>query len=144
MTTVCRFCQSPIEIPLPADERMEKMMRVVSTRACCNRCADYQRGQRDRAEDIGKLGLAYQYADGNDEKRSALLKAARIVMQRVIQAAEDHHLISGLSSRLDEWVGTFVQTPNAGEWQAKTFVKGAADIAKQTHAPKQEEPHYDY
>lgn len=135
MTTVCRFCQVPIEIPLPDDDRMQRLMRVLSTRACCNRCAGYQRSQRDRAESLGKLGLVYKYAEGDNDKRAALLKASKVVMQTMIQAAEEHHFVSGLSAGLEDWVGTFCQTPNAGEWQAKLFVKGAADIAKRTHKP---------
>ena len=45
----CRFCGVQITIPLPEDERMRQMLRTISTRACCNRCADYKRAVRDNA-----------------------------------------------------------------------------------------------
>lgn len=134
MKSVCRFCHMPIEMPLPADERMGKFLRVLATRACCNRCADYQRSQRDRGELLGHLG--YQHACTFDESdRQPMERAARAIMLAAIRAAEEHHFLSGLEREVDEWMDNFRRDPRAARWQTQLFVKGVADIAKQTHQP---------
>lgn len=132
MTTTCRFCGCPVEIPLPEDERMQRFIRTLATRACCNRCADYQREQRDLGERLGKVGLGYKHTEDKDT-RETLSRAAKAIMVRMVQAAEEHHMIQGLSKDIPEWEDTFRQTPEAACWQARLFVRGAADLAKQTH-----------
>lgn len=118
---------------MPEDERMQQFIRTMATRACCNRCADYQREQRDLGERLGKVGLAYKATEDGDT-RSVLGRAANAIIVRMVQAAEEHHLMSGLSKDIPEWEDTFRQTPEAACWQARLFVKGAADLAKQTHS----------
>lgn len=132
MTTPCRFCLHPVEIPLPEDERMQRFIRTLATRACCNRCADYQREQRDLGERLGKIGLAYK-ATEDSETRENLGRAAKTLMARMIQLAEEHHFLSGLSKDIPEWEATFRETPQAACWQARLFLNGAVDLAKQTH-----------
>lgn len=130
--TICRFCHKPIVIPLPDDKRMERLVRVLMTRACCNRCADYQRRQRDLGELLQHIVLPLCNGASQDE-RSRIQQQAQRICTAVVGAAEEHHLISGIQRDTPDFVANVLSQPRTALWQTREFVKSVVHTARAIH-----------
>jgi hypothetical protein len=131
MNSVCRFCRRPIEIPMPEDQHMRRLLMQLMTKACCNRCADYQRGQRDRAELLGRLGLMIRQDPKPDHPAREMIRRTCLKM---VTDAESHYLVSGWKDDADMMVQQVFESPDRGEWIGREFVRLAAQGAREAYA----------
>jgi hypothetical protein len=138
----CRFCRTELSVEIPEGEENAKMAKLIGnlvSRVCCNRCADYHRGQRDRADRIQRASLAIKTS--GDREANALRQMVTTVATSVVQAAEDHYLISGLLSEAKEFAKTILEQPEYAASHVRVFDKKANELAMRTH---NREPEYPY
>lgn len=132
----CRFCRRQLSVEIPEGEENRKMAALIGnlvSRVCCNRCADYHRGQNDRADRIQRSALAIKHS--GDREAQVLRDSVTYTAKAVVQAAEDHYLISGLVSETNEFVKTILAQPEYAASLVRVFDKKANELAAKTHNP---------
>lgn len=119
----CRFCRKPLAIPFPEDIKLRSMVSILAKRACCNRCADYQRRRRDLVETLQSVALQLTIERDN-EKRSAVKQTIKTLCTKIVEHGENHYLISGLAQHVGEFAESVYDHPDKAAFQAEVFERG--------------------
>lgn len=127
----CRFCGTQLAITIPADALMARVIRSLSSRACCNRCADYRRRLRDVSDTVQRIAFDLQRAE--DDARADIITKIRRLLTIVIRVVEEHYLVSGYQQHLEEFVGNIVQAPDYAGSQITIFEREVRKEAKSIH-----------
>lgn len=133
----CRFCRVQLSVEIPEGEENARMAGLIGnlvSRVCCNRCADYHRAQKDRADRIQRSALAIKHA--GDREAQVLRDYVTHTAKAVVQAAEEHYLISGLLSAAGEFTRTILAQPEYAASLVRVFDRKANELAVRTHNPQ--------
>jgi hypothetical protein len=131
ITTCCRFCRGSISIPIPADPRMAQVIQMLSTKACCNRCADYRRRLRDIADTVQHI--AFDLTRAEESAQSDIIGRIRRLLGVAVRIVEDHYLLSGYEQHLGDFVKNIVDVPTAARWQIQIFEQAVGLDARKLH-----------
>lgn len=136
----CRWCRKELSIQIPVRGPVVDMLPALpgmllqaTSRMGCNRCSDYYRGQSDRADRLQRT--ASRIKDAGEREAAILRDIIKAVVGTVVQAAEDHYLISGLVAESNEFVRTILQQPEYAASLVRVFDRKANELAARTHNP---------
>lgn len=131
--TKCRWCLKPIEVPIPDDEAMAKVIIGLSSKMGCNRCTDYHRKFRDTSEYLQELALYIKRNRLSDSQASLVRERIKANVTKLVSMAEEHYLISGLMADSDLFNEAILNDPDGAFLMCKEFERGVVEIARKTH-----------
>ena len=100
------------------------MIKSLIGRACCNRCADHHRGQRDLGDYAQHVALLW--SRGTSEERGRAGELIGEIAKRCIARAEKHYLLSGFQQHATELADTIRERPDYARYLMQETERGIA------------------
>jgi hypothetical protein len=115
---------------------MERLIRTLATKACCNRCATFYRWHRDLTDHLKAVAFQLTLEGLEEERKSKARDRVRKLCQVIVLKVEDHFLISGCAQHADEYANAILDNPAAVEIANKMLLRGMREMAIETHHRK--------
>lgn len=126
----CRLCGAALSIPLPSEPAFERTTRMLATKACCDRCADFRRWYDDACTTLQRVTMPMVHATSDSGEATEIRGIVRKIAAKMVEKTQAHYRITGLSAHLDEFVSGIMDRPDTAEWQGRMFLRGAEKITQ--------------